>query len=344
MSSSGRTPAGKPVLSSLHADDDAHWNAVVDVIRVSDHPALLPWLRAFLRMSRGRAAVIVRGTVSFRERYRDLLGASLLRLRAGRRRPIVVISDATIEPGSRALAGRVPPLVARLLSPASRLLVRLVDGPHVRWCVLSTEELRSFPATWKVDPSRVVFTPFQHTLWHDGENEPVTDDGFVFAGGNSLRDYPLLIDAVRDLPVPVRIATSWRPDSPPPPHVEIGTVPHEEFLALLRSCAVVVVPLVESVRSTGQQTYLNAMVLGKPVIVTQAPGVRDHIDDGVTGVIVPRDAAVLRAAIADALDPANSDRYAEMGARARADVLARFTERHYRARLLAVAGLPAGKD
>jgi hypothetical protein len=335
-------PTGHPpkrVLTTLSADGDARWNAVADVLRSEEHPGLLRWLTAFWRESRGREAVILRGTVSFAERYRDLLGAVLLRLR--RDRPRVVISDATIEPGSRALAGRVPPLLARVLSPASRILVRLADGPHVRWCVLSTDELASFPATWSVAPERVHFTPFAHSLWNGGEHEPVRDDGFVFAGGNSLRDYPLLIEAARGLTAPVRIATGWRPPEPPPSHVTVGSVPHEEFLALMRASRVVVVPLVPTVRSTGQQTYLNAMALGKPVIVTDAPGVRDYIDDGVTGVVVAPDAHALHRALADALDPANARRYAEMGAKAREIVLTRFTDDRYREALLAVAGIPA---
>src|SRR3954452_18956046 len=93
--------ARKPVLTTMHADDDQHWNAWVDVIRVSEHPGLPRWLRAFWSSSAGRSAVFVRGTVAFHERYRDLLGIALLKLR--RRRPLVVVSDATLEPGSRAL-------------------------------------------------------------------------------------------------------------------------------------------------------------------------------------------------------------------------------------------------
>ena len=32
--------------------------------------------------------------------------------------------------------------------------------------------------------------------------------------------------------------------------------------------------------NVGQQTYLNAMALGKLVIVTKAPGVGDYIENG----------------------------------------------------------------
>lgn len=329
----------KPVLSTLSAPDDPAWNSSVEVLDPARH--LLHWLRDFWRLSKSRQAVVVRGTVDFHELYRDLLGIALLKLR--RTRPRVVVSDATIEPGSRKVMARLPARVAPVLPALSRLLIRAADGPHVRWCVLSREELELFPRTWGVPAGRVVFTPFAHTLWHGGEHEPTSDDGYLFSGGNSLRNYDLLVDAVAGLPVELVIATGWRPH-PPRPGLRVGKVSHEEFLRLLRHCRGLVLPLQAATRSTGQQTYLNAMALGKPVIVTDAPGVRDHIEDGVTGVVVPPTAEALRSAVRRLLDPAHAERFAAMGLRARERVLAGFTEERYRESLLRVAGVRPVQD
>jgi glycosyltransferase involved in cell wall biosynthesis len=79
--------------------------------------------------------------------------------------------------------------------------------------------------------------------------------------------------------------------------------------------------------------------LRKPVIVTEAPGVRDYVIDGVTGVIVPHDAQALRAAILHVMDPANANFYRAMGERAREDVFKRFTEETFRHGLLRHAGV-----
>jgi glycosyltransferase involved in cell wall biosynthesis len=99
-----------------------------------------------------------------------------------------------------------------------------------------------------------------------------------------------------------------------------------EYDATMAAARLVVVALLPSRRSAGQQTYLNAMLLGKPTIVSDTVGVREYIEDGVTGVIVPPgDASALREAILDVLDPANADRYETMGRRAREAVLARHT-------------------
>ena len=110
-------------------------------------------------------------------------------------------------------------------------------------------------------------------------------------------------------------------------------------MSLLANSHAVVVPLRQSVRSAGQQSYLNAMGLGKPVIVTDAPGVHDYIVDGVTGIIVPPTVEALRTAILHVMDCANADFYAEMGQRAREDVFKRFTEEHFRHGLLLHAGV-----
>jgi glycosyltransferase involved in cell wall biosynthesis len=108
---------------------------------------------------------------------------------------------------------------------------------------------------------------------------------------------------------------------------------------LLADARAVVVPMRKMVRSAGQQTYLNAMGLRKPVIVTDAPGVRDYVIDGVTGVIVPPNADAMRAAIRHVMDPANAQFYTQMGERAREDVLKRFNEEQFRHGLLRHAGV-----
>ena len=87
----------------------------------------------------------------------------------------------------------------------------------------------------------------------------------------------------------------------------------------------------------------TAAFLGKPVIVTEAPGVADYVINGVTGVIVPPDADALRAAMLHVMDPANASFYVQMGQRARVDVLARFNEETFRHGLLRHAGAIIGE-
>lgn len=323
----------KPVLATMPSPLDL-WNRYVEDF-VPPYAGTLRDYRELLRLAKGRKVIILNGSVGRRQRYRDLVFAILLKV-FRRHPPPVLMQDATWEPGSDSLA-RDFPFLKPLLPKVARLVISLLDGPHMRYAVLSTDEVRTFPQVWGVDPHRVVFQPFPYTLG-SYEGMPTRDGGYLFAGGNSMRDYDLLEEALQGTGTPTRMATSWKPTRNLP-HVEARSTSHDEFMQLLANARAVVVPMRKMVRSAGQQTYMNAMVLGKPVIVTEAPGVRDYIIDGVTGVIVPRDAAALRAAILHAMDPANAGFYAKMVQRARDDVLSRFTEKHYRFGLLLNAGV-----
>lgn len=321
----------QPYLSTMWAPTDLRWN---ESVRVLEHRKLGPRdVRAFMDAARGARAVILRGSVSFGERYRDLvLAMAAKRLK---NRPVVVITDATWEQSSSAVERRLPARMRPLVPQLARAAIRLVDSPRVHYCVLSTEEVGTFPGIWGVDPDRVHFTPFPHTLYDDALDAPTSDGGYVFAGGNSLRDYDLLEAAVAGTGVEVHIAAKWRGAGSA--NVQARVLTHEEFMADLAGCGVCVVPLHRTVRSAGQQTYLNAMALGKLVIVTGAPGVTDYIEDGVTGVITAPEPDALRAAILDALDPARSDHYREVAARGKDVARSTFNEYTYREELLAIA-------
>lgn len=281
-------------------------------------------LRRLLQRARQYDVVVLDGAVGASGGFVDRVAATVLA--RGRTGPQVVISDSTWGPGRTAPSRR-----------ARRLGVRLLDSPRVTYCVLSSDEARTFPRTFGVPPERVVVTPFYWTLPDELRALPAGVP--VFAGGDSLRDYPTLLTALSSLPeIPTTVATRWQPESPLPPGVRLGPVTADEFLTLLRAAAVVVVPLEGGlVRSAGQQTYLNGMALGKVVIVTQAPGVLDHIEPGRTGLVVPpSDPSAMAAALSWALDPANGHEARVMGSRAAQVARERFGPDQYVATLLRV--------
>jgi len=256
----------------------------------------------------------------------DQLAAALLWRR--RSRTAVVISDCTWKVGSS--------LPDRL---ANRIGLRAIDSPRVTYCVLSTAECESFPRTWGVDRQRVVFTPFCYTLIRSDFAQQVVSDGSVFAGGDSMRDYEPLLEAAPRIGARVVLAAKnvpRPPGRPIPRNVDVGPVPHSTYVQLMRQATVVVVPLVPgAVRSAGQQSYLNAMALEKIVVATDSPGVRDYIDDGETGIVVPPgDSDALATSVSWALDPANGPAVDRMRARAREAACTRFTPlKHFEALL-----------
>jgi len=181
-----------------------------------------------------------------------------------------------------------------------RRLVRLMSRSVTRFIVWSSEEIENYSRYFGIDRRKFIFVPHHATL--NGYGIQATPGTYVFAGGDSSRDYTTLIEAVRALKVPVVIASTnprWKRAVRGLAHVQVQTVSARRFRELMAGARVVVVPLDTGIlQSAGQQTYLNAMQLGKPVIVSDAPGVRDYIRDGATGWIVPAgDALALRQAI-----------------------------------------------
>ncbi len=329
----------RPVLSTSWAPEIPEWTECVDVIDRRQHSWWRMVLLTVWRSRRYRALVVV-GSIGRNGWYQDLVIALLVR-RLGSRRTAVVVTDCTWSPGSRRLAGGRSGL-QRLTVLAHHLLVRLLDGPRTTFCVLSEVERDRFPRLWGVSREHVAVTPFHHSLHeHDGGIPPRGEH--VFAGGDSYRDYDALLRAVEGTPDQVVIASHHRPSAPVPPNVSLGAVSHHEFLSSMARARVVVVPLEDDgSRSAGQQTYLNAMLLARPTIISDAAGVREMVTDGVDALVVPLgEPLALRAAL-ERCRTASDEELDAFGLRARQTVLDRFTPRHYRLRLLELAGVRPG--
>jgi glycosyltransferase involved in cell wall biosynthesis len=200
------------------------------------------------------------------------------------------------------LWGRSPhPLTHWLKKLRVHLAARSVD----RFVVWSSHEVEDFAQAFDLPREKLQFVPF-HTTLHDYDYE-VRDDGYIFAGGNSDRDYRTLVEAVRPLTAPTWIATT-RPDLlsgvevPDCVRVEGTTV--DGFRRAMAAARLVVVPMQKgTLRSGGQQTLLNAMLMGKPTIAVGRRWAGDYIDDGVNGLIVDyEDPEGMREAVRRLLD------------------------------------------
>jgi glycosyltransferase involved in cell wall biosynthesis len=257
--------------------------------------------------------VILDGSVGASYGYADLIAAGVLaRWPKG---PVVLIGECVwkaANPLQRWLRG---------------LAIKLLAGRRTWFYVLSQQEVEVFSRTWKVDPVKVCFMPYYFTLPPAQLAAVCHDGGYVFAGGNSMRDYETLLSAVDGSGRQVIIATSkldGRTDLPG--GVQADYVSEERYCELMRGAAVVVVALqLRDDRSAGQQTYLNAMALGKPVIVFDCFGVRDHVRNGETGwVIPPENPLALRQTLDYVLNPVNAAVVQEIAAHARDVVLREF--------------------
>lgn len=320
------TAPRREFLTTWYLPDRESWTARCEMLDrgTVSRRALMARL---VRGARSRRAVILDGSVGPGDLYVDLLAAIAIRRRPGGTRTPIVLGECQWKLGG-----------SRLDRLTTRLGLRALDGPRVAYCVLTRWERERFAATWGVNPERVFVTPYCHTLSDADLAAPTSTRGGVFAGGNSLRDYGPLVAAAGELDVPVTLATKLL-DGPLPANITAGPVPYERFFELLRNASVVVVPLADrNDRTAGQQTYLNAMALGKATIVTDSPGVREYVEDGKTGIVVPAgDPEALARALRWVLDPANAEAVERMAAAAADAARTTFSPERYTQALLAVA-------
>ncbi len=213
-----------------------------------------------------------------------------------------------------------------------RQRLRLASRSVRRFVVWATHELEDYARAFGIPREKLVYVPF-HTTAHDYDYD-LRDGGYLFAGGNSGRDYRPLIEAVRPLDLPVWIA-STRPELfrgvVLPPHVRVEPTTPPGFRRAMAAARLVVIAMEGGLlHSGGQQTCLNAMFMGKPTVAVGRKWAADFIEDGVTGLVVDYDdPAGLRRAITWIVE--NPDAARRMGERAREHAAAFTTERTMRA-------------
>ena len=145
-----------------------------------------------------------------------------------------------------------------------------------------------------------------------------TDQGYIFCGGNTRRDFNSLIKATKHIDYPVRIVTmgdgeitkhgSALSTNNPPKNVDI--VRHDgerkSFLEHISGASLVVLPVLKgNISATGISVYLSSMALGKCVIISSGPAVDDVVPTDAAITVPPEDIAALTSAIKTTLDDHN---------------------------------------
>jgi len=217
-------------------------------------------------------------------------------------------------------------MIAHTLFPLKKRLffaVGRVDATIDRFLCYATSEERNLVERLSVPAERVRRIAYHADQLFFRPFPSPPDPDLVCSAGQLLRDYPTLIEAVRGLPLRLRIAAGspWiakelKPGAPLPGNVEWGRYSRFDLRELYRRSAVCVVPIQENDYQTGISTILEMMAMGKCVIATRTRGQTDTLVDGVTGIYVPPgDVAALRAAIVRALE--GPEETARIGAAAR---------------------------
>lgn len=201
----------------------------------------------------------------------------------------------------------VPRLGSRSAQVVHWIKMRLFKGVHL--FIEYFRDTRGYERHYGIPAAKFRYVPFKINRYERVLATPVRDDGYIFCGGNTRRDFATLIEAVRGTSYPVRIVTmhenvirghgSFLEESSLPANVEV--VRHDgsdSFLDHIAGARLVVLPIKkENISASGIGVYLASMGLGKCVIVSHGPAVDGVVPDGAAIVVPPEDPSALRAAI-----------------------------------------------
>ena len=207
----------------------------------------------------------------------------------------------------------------RLLAPVLRRL------PHLHFHCLSASLRNLTQSVLGIPDARCHATGYAADTDYFADDS-IADPAVIASAGAANRDYATLADAVRGLPVSVRIAaaSTWMPPGATtgpvewPDNAEARSYGSYARLRDLYGRALfVVIPLHAARYACGYAVIAEAMAMGRTVVVTRTDAPADFIIPGVTGVFVePGDVAGLRKTIAQLLE--NPAETVAMGQRARA--------------------------
>lgn len=121
------------------------------------------------------------------------------------------------------------------------------------------------------------------------EVSPLPSEDFYLAAGRSNRDYNFLITSWRRRKEQLKIICDTLSEQDTENNIKILTNCHGvDYFTELAKCKAVIVPLEDTHISSGQLVIIQAMMYGKPIIVTENDAVRDYVDSGRTGVVIEK--------------------------------------------------------
>ena len=174
-----------------------------------------------------------------------------------------------------------------LLRFIKKRLGKILNRAVRKYVVWAKHEMEDYPRVLNLPEDKFTYIPFHTTI--EGYDFQMERGDYIFSGGDGDRDYSTLIEAAKDIPAKVCIATRTEItgySKEKYPNVSVTATSHEDFRRLMAGSLMVVVPMKRGLlHSGGQQTYLNAMRMGKPVIVC-SPAAGDYIEHWKTGVVL----------------------------------------------------------
>ncbi len=223
-------------------------------------------------------------------------------------RPLHIAYDFHINTTRRDRAYRLRLFLLRLALPG-------IDG----FMCTSEREKQLYSEMFSIPTENIYFCPIAE-YYPDLIDAPGNArKDYIFSYGTSDRDFDTLVEASRATSLPVRILSKdYAPGVQLPDNIEIirKRVPEREMIGLIAAARIVVLPMQFAEVAAGQQSMLEVMALGRPLVVTENTATAAYAKNGVDVLFCKaRDAASLKHQMQRLWD--NPDEAERMGARAR---------------------------
>jgi glycosyltransferase involved in cell wall biosynthesis len=171
-----------------------------------------------------------------------------------------------------------------------RLIMRWILSSVDIYIVSSRDEIRYYSEHYSLNACKFKWMPLGISLPRVENKRIRQKRNYIFAGGNSHRDYDIFIKAVKTVGVNAIIVCGNKNYDKiirdEDDRIKINSwVEHDEFWKTLSNSKYVVIPLAEKDISCGQIVFLSAMALGKVVIVPKVAATVDYVEDGINGFI-----------------------------------------------------------
>jgi glycosyltransferase involved in cell wall biosynthesis len=172
-------------------------------------------------------------------------------------------------------------------------------------------DISNYTRYFGISAARSSYVPFKVNIQDIHLSPAEFGEDYIFTMGRSLRDYDSFIRAVAELPYPAAIPEfsfnafegkderfAWTKENVPR---QLTILPDsgspEDLVRNIAKARLVVIPTqASSICASGLSTYLDAMYLGKCVIVSRGPGASDVLTDQAL-LVPPHDVAALKDAI-----------------------------------------------
>ncbi len=162
------------------------------------------------------------------------------------------------------------------------------------------------------------------------ENRDWEAGSYALALGRSNRDYDWMVESLAGTGRRVHIISDeYRPKGALPENVRVsGNLSGLAVLPYLRDAATMILPLKDGTMDSGETVLLMGYMFSKPVVVTGPSCLaEDYVDDGRTGLVIPKTGEALRTAL-ERLDR-EEGLAARLGAAARETYERKYSEADY---------------